>query len=446
MRNFQLLILLFCMPLLLGGCFEKREVEDLAYVIAIGIDKGSDKGGDKESDNSISISFQIAVPIKIAGEGSEAGKESTSLITLEADSIYNAISRVDTMVSKEITLSHNKIIVFSEEVAKEGITDYLNSFVTNREIRPKTSVIVHKGSAKDFLANLEPVLESNPARYYDLLLNSSEYSGYAINNSLFQFYLASRDNFSSPYAILTETVENENISSSGNTQDKSSENPNVKTSSHESTPQENTGELKQQSGSSGNQGEEASKQQKEVPQTANVAGIAIFKSGKMVGEIRDEQIISQLILQNHLTKVNIDIEDIKEDHKTSVVKLIQQEKPKITVKIQENKPQIDILINLDCQLLTSGSAVDYNRKENRKKLEEKIEKKLKNDMLAYLHTISKEYKADPVGFGKYCKINVPTLNELSEIKWSEIFPDSTFQIHFQLHLNTIQMVSNEQEN
>lgn len=205
MKKIIFFSLLLFISITFTGCFEKRELEDLAYVIAVGVDKGT-------RDN-LSITFQLAVPIKIAGEGVNGGEAgSTTLVTLETDSLFNSISRADAMVSKELTLSHNKILVISEEVAKEGIHDLLNAFITNREVRPKTSILVYKGKAKDFLANLKPVLEKNPARYYELLLDSNEYTGYTLDNNLFHFYLASNDDLSAPYALFTEVAQ-ENESS-----------------------------------------------------------------------------------------------------------------------------------------------------------------------------------------------------------------------------------------
>ena len=207
-----LIFLLFC----LSGCFEKRELEDLAYVIAIGIDTGETQ--------KYNITYQVAVPIKIAGEGSDnAGKDSTTLVTSEADSLYNSISKVNSLISKELTLSHNKIIVCSEELAQKGLDEILNSLITSREIRPKTSIIIHKGKSKEFLENLEPILEKNPARYYDLLLSSSEYTGYVVDNSLFSFYLSTQDDFSNAFTMITETP-NESKSPQNDEQNASSEN------------------------------------------------------------------------------------------------------------------------------------------------------------------------------------------------------------------------------
>ncbi len=109
----KIIFLLLCFVFLLTGCYDARELDDLAYVIAIGIDKG-----DK---TDLKVTFQIAIPVNIAGEGSSTGKETSTLLTIDSDSVYGAVSKANTEISKEINLSQNKMIVFSEELAKERI-------------------------------------------------------------------------------------------------------------------------------------------------------------------------------------------------------------------------------------------------------------------------------------------------------------------------------------
>ena len=459
MKKLNLAFLLLLLLFTLTGCFEKRELEDLAYVIAVGIDVG-----EKEK---YSITYQIAVPIKIAGEGNDsAGKGSTTLITLETESLFNSISKVDSLISKELTLSHNKIIVCSEEIAKKGLDEILISFITDREVRPKTSIIIHKGNVKDFLANLEPILEKNPARYYDLLLASSEYTGYSIDNSLFHFFLSTQDKFSNAFAMLTEnpTGENketsiENKSGDNSGQKSSKENAEVKeiqnsSQNHESSnsekkssqdentfDKENTSSQANDSSSQNSSDEKNSNQ--EIPKTANFAGIAVFKDDVMVGEIRDEQIISHLILQGHLKKVNVNIQDIKDKNKITVVKLSQTQAPKIQVSITDHVPDIKINVLLHAELITSGSAINYSENENRNKLGKAIQEKIKKDLKEYLEKISREYKTDIIGFGKYARTTVLTLKELDQIHWEKIFPKSKFQIDVRIQLDTTQMVTNE---
>ncbi len=463
MKNVFLFIALLSIAFTLSGCFEARELEDLTYVIALGIDKGQSK--------KYAFTFQLAVPIKIAGEGggTGSGKGSTSTITIDADTLYNAISRANTLVSKEMTLSHNKIIIFSEQVAKNGIGDLLNSFITNREIRPQTDILVLKGETKDLLSNIEPVLETNPARNYELLLDSSEYTGYAISNNLLHFYLASHDEFSSPYAVIIETAQKNQSSGSirqstsqnaskqtgGDKQDSNEDNKqsgdNQQSNNESSKPsgdnkQSNSGNNKQSDTNQQNKSEEDKQEDtKDQTQSTDITGIAVFRNDQFVGEISDDLIISHLILKGNLRKVNIDIEDIKDPNKKSVMKLIQKESPSIQVKIEQNIPKIFINVKLSCQLITSASNVDYVQKENRQKLNENIVKKLKQDTMQYLNKIAKEYQADPIGFGKYYRTNVLTLAELEQVDWQKIFPSSEFHLDFQLHLDTTQMLSNEVE-
>ena len=101
------------------------------------------------------------------------------------------------------------------------------------------------------------------------------------------------------------------------------------------------------------------------------------------------------------------------------------------------------MIRIECDLITSGSQIEYTKKENKARLSDGIKEKLTKDMKLYLTKTSKEFKADPIGFGKHYRKKVLTLEELDNVKWQEIYPNSSFNIEFQIHLNTTQMVSNQ---
>jgi hypothetical protein len=52
-------ILVIACLLMVGGCWGRTEVDDLAFVMSIGLDKGE--------DNTVYVTFQIAVPRAVAG-------------------------------------------------------------------------------------------------------------------------------------------------------------------------------------------------------------------------------------------------------------------------------------------------------------------------------------------------------------------------------------------
>lgn len=135
-------LLVFCM--LLSGCYGKNELDNLAYVIGIGLDvcdNNDDQNSNNEGEN-LNITYQIAIPVKIAGENSTSGKETYTTYTVTATSLFMGNSIVNTMTSKEVNLSHINLILYSEEIAKRGLSGHINGLLSNSEIRPKTPVAV----------------------------------------------------------------------------------------------------------------------------------------------------------------------------------------------------------------------------------------------------------------------------------------------------------------
>lgn len=119
--------------------------------------------------------------------GSSQSQKST-ITTVDCASIDSGIALVNSYISKKINLSHCKAIIISEEIANEGISEYIYTLVNNIEVRPDCNVIITRCNAEDYLNNSTPTLESVSARYYEFILNSSEYTGYTENVSLADFY------------------------------------------------------------------------------------------------------------------------------------------------------------------------------------------------------------------------------------------------------------------
>ena len=178
------IFIIFCILLLnltlLTGCYDSRGIEDLAYVTAIGLDI-SEK-------NLLNLTLQISIPS--SGSNSEAGSSQsskTNSITVECTSFNTGLALANSYISKELDLSHCKVIVISEEMAKQGISDYIDTLANNVEIRPDCNIIVTKCEAKNFIENAQPSIEALTARYYEVSINSSKYTGYTPATKLIDF-------------------------------------------------------------------------------------------------------------------------------------------------------------------------------------------------------------------------------------------------------------------
>ena len=152
------IIFLFISFSLLCSCSDAEEPDALGYVVALGIDKA------EKEEAKYDITIQFANPVTISGgasqEGGKGGKESIKNITVTAPSIYSAVNVANHIVSKVFTLSHTKVVVFSEEIAKAGIKDILETIGRSSDIRPNTYFTVCKSSAKDFLESVQRLLKT----------------------------------------------------------------------------------------------------------------------------------------------------------------------------------------------------------------------------------------------------------------------------------------------
>ena len=104
----SLIIILTIIPFTLTGCADIEGVENLAYVTAIGFDISE--------NDLITLTFQFAKLISTEQSGSSQPQNS-EIVTIDCASFDSGLAIVNSYISKKVSLSHCKIIVFSEAFA-----------------------------------------------------------------------------------------------------------------------------------------------------------------------------------------------------------------------------------------------------------------------------------------------------------------------------------------
>lgn len=367
------------LSLFLCGCYDRFELDSLAYVVALGADIGS-------GDN-LEITYQIAIPVKITGESNETGKDTFTTYTVSAPSLAVANTLVNAQVSKNINLSHVKLIVYSEEMAKSDLSGHINVFISNSNIRPRVSLAICEGKAKDFLENLSPKLESSPSRYYELLFGTYNYSTQSEPSQLIDLYTEFQSIDRDAYATFVKI--------------KSGDENDVK-----------------------------------------LAGIAVFKQTHLIDTVEDDSfILAHSILTDNLKEEGYSIQDFNEKDKFISVRLIQNSAPKIEVITDNDSPKIKCNIKLNAHIISSGSNINFYDKDNEKKLKEHLNKELENKIKQYLEKTIKEYKADIAGIGRYAKKNFLTWKEFEDYDWLSKYPNATYEVKVDTKLNISQIIS-----
>lgn len=136
-----ILILITCV-LFLPGCWGKREVEQLAPLLAVGFDLG-------QEPDSFLITAQYARAKKGGGNGSEIQERTFSV---EAKSVREASDKISTVTYRTPFMGSLKVILIGESVAKNGgVKDILDFIQRYSEFRRSMYLALVKGNARELL-------------------------------------------------------------------------------------------------------------------------------------------------------------------------------------------------------------------------------------------------------------------------------------------------------
>ena len=397
MNKIKSIILLFIILLLplffLTGCSEDTSIENLAYVIAIGIDKGE--------HNLLKLSLQFATPESASsGSGSSGSTSESTITTADCSSIDSGINLINSYISKKINLSHCKVVVFSEELAADGIGDEIYTLINNIQMRPDCNVIVSKCDASDFLNNSKPVLVNLVARYYEIVLSSGEYSGYSYAIKLNDFYCDLKDSCTQPVAIL-----------GGINTD----------STHYVDPNANYIDID----GSYKAGEALVKDKNNL----EILGLAVFNQDKLVGELNGLQTLSYLLIKGKLQDCIINIPDPLTQDSMISLSLKQSKNPKIKVNMVNNSPLINIDIYLSADIASLSGNADYTSSQNIDIINSYANSYLEAHINEYLYKTSKDFKSDINGFGRKLLPHYARLQDFEQLHWLENYKNAFFIVN-----------------
>ncbi len=173
-RLFKFMICLL-VPLLFSGCYDYREINDTAMVAGIAVDKGE------------TAKYKISVEIIQPAE-SESSTAKGKVLSESGNSAEDCLKRLVNAATKELQFSHCKLIVFSDDVAKEGISSFIDYFLRDSEYRPDLYLAVALGKyAGEMLGVGEKEERICSYDYAMVIQNSYQETGSVPPTKLYQF-------------------------------------------------------------------------------------------------------------------------------------------------------------------------------------------------------------------------------------------------------------------
>lgn len=381
-----ILILIIIFIYSFSASYTSLNLDNLAFVVALGIDKST--------SNKLKVTFQFIRP----SPSSEGGLQTKPVLSsVECSSITNGINIMNAYLGKKVNLSHCKLIIFSEELAKDGISDEIYSLVNEVQVRPSANIVVSKCNTKYYIENSVPNLESLIPKYYNIFPHSSEYTGYTCDATIGDFFNALVCNSCAPYAILggINTLDESSSSSS-----EASDDSTIK--SNESLI---TGTRLSQN-----------------------IGVAVFKNDKLAGELNAIETICFLNIRKQVDSFLVSIPNPENSNSKIDIYLTPNSTHNINVDIVNGSPYIKLKFDFSGKIYSMTKGSEYLNTDILNSISNTCNKYLEEQFTNYLYKTACTFDSDINGFGVYSLSNFRTDTEFNDYNWLENYKNSTFDV------------------
>ncbi|MCL4516284.1 MAG: Ger(x)C family spore germination protein [Firmicutes bacterium] len=398
------LVLTISISTLLTGCWDRVELTDRLYPLAIAIDTAEEEPPkslepqlglrfpdekDKrlqqmspekqqfEMHEKYTVTLEIPIFKELVkngggpggggggGAGGGGGGKPAWLLASTGVPIGTVLEQIETRSFRPISFGHLKVIIIGEKAARLGIEEYLAFFRRQHEIDRKTKVAIARGEAKDILS-VDVAID----RLVGLSLNKiigSRNTNRTIPMDIGKAstYLSAKRSFVLPRVIPGKR------------------------------------DLK-------------------------VAGLAVFQGDKMVGWLGEEETQGLLLVTGKDVTGTIAIGHLPDMHGEATYR-ITRARSLINATIKGGKIRFGIRLRLNGLLeeVESDTTVDPGRI---KELQEAIAKAVRERAVLVIKKTQGDFKADVFGLGRHLAIKYPRTWEKIKDRWDQIYPSVEINI------------------
>ncbi|WP_342439189.1 Ger(x)C family spore germination protein [Paenibacillus sp. FSL L8-0436] len=346
------LLLALLIPLLLSGCWERKELNEIAFVLGMGLDK---------SESGYKVTMQVVIPSSIssqtAGGAGGGGGVPVVVSSFTVPTIYEADRQYTLISSRTSYKGHIRVLVIGEELARAGIAETLDVLKRSREPRNDYFVMVAKGTtAEEVLKVLTPLDKIAANKLFSSLDKSYKISAKTTAVSLNKFVDDLLYEGINP--VLT------GVEVDGNT----------------------------------SEGDKMSNLEQSVPK-ANLQyrSLAVFKKDRMVGWLSDKETIGYNYITDNVVKTSGNV--IGDDGRPIVIEAIRTT-TKRKMKMVGGEPHIYIHVKAEGNVQEVQSKDNLEAESVIRQLERKSEERIILRMETTVKQIIERYNVDVMGFGQ----------------------------------------------
>lgn len=402
-RRWIKLLLMTCFCAWFTGCFGGRETDEVAIVLAVGIDKGKNA--------PIQMTITLANPRNFAtgggqgGGGGEGQQEAFITTSIEGPSIWECYLLFNSHGTRQMSFQHTRAYLFGEEIARQGIEKYLVALLRNREVRRNSSLIICQGSAKEFMEKNKPKLESSPAKQFQFMDQMSDITGFFPNGDIHRFYTTLKSLHSSPTTGMVAISQGREASE--------------KAVQPLKIPYK-AGEVPQSKGSN----------------AAQFIGAAIFRDDRMVDKITGDETRTMMLLQDQFQLSTFTMRDPNPQYKNNVITLrLRRAKPsKVQLTQTEDQLKIHQTIFLEGEFWSIQSGENYEKPDKKKIVEEAFDRQMEKLAQGLIDKTKEKDYGDIFHYDRHYRKTLHSWEDWYNLRWKEIYDQAEITVDFKTNI------------
>ncbi|MFE5317065.1 Ger(x)C family spore germination protein [Paenibacillus sp. NPDC056579] len=361
---------------LLTGCWNRRELNDLAIVVGMGIDKIGDR---------YEVTIQVVMPAEVAPlKGGTSGRAPVTIYHATGDTVFEAIRRMTTMTPRKAYFAHVRMFLIGEEAAKAGVSNLLDFISRDHELRTDFYFAVAKGALAKDLLSIYTMLEKIPA------------------NKMFNSIEVSQKTWAPSVSVTLDELIRDLVSNG--------KNPVL--TGIEIVGNKEEGKLK------------SNVERIDLPTKVQYTGLAVFKKDKLVGWLDEYESKGYSDITDKLQSTVIEVA-CPQGGKLGVE--IIRSKTTMNPEVKDGKPAMRLKTRSEANISDVECKIDVTKSGTIDELEKRIEEKVKMNSRLSIKKAQK-LNSDIFGFGSSFHLNYPSYWDKIEQNWDRYFQ------HLPVHL------------
>lgn len=397
MRRWIVVLLVAMVAITNSGCWNRRELDTLAVVMAFGIDRAKE-------DGKIKLTVQVLNPgeIRAQAAGGASSHGDVWIFTSTGHTVFDAFRNATMQSERKLFISHNKIIVIGEEMARSGIRPLIDVFDRDPEPRRLSSFLVAKGEAKDII-EAEQELERIPAVTVENLVNAYGATSMAVKVTLHEFLKMLASKTTDPVASRIEIIAEEELEKK---------------------------EEQEDSSKGGEAGEGNPKKR------VRLTGAAVFRGDKLAGWLNRPETRGLNWILGRVKSGIIVVKSPKDETQYVSLEVIKASS-KIIPGIEGGEVVITVEVEEEGNLGEQMSDAELTKPEAFRSLERRQAEVIENEIRSVLEKAQKEMGADIFGFGEAVHRKFPKEWRYLEKRWRDEFPELEVRIRVNASLQEV---------